>query len=115
MDTKLELIRSIESALGVSLGDDVNQVLLVVTTSVAVIVGLLVFLWKRSTDRGKENKPVVFPKLVLAAAEDEEEEVDPTKVKVTVFFGTQTGTAEGFAKVCGNDIKISTLLCCCWY
>ncbi|KAL3504875.1 hypothetical protein ACH5RR_034716 [Cinchona calisaya] len=102
---KMELIKSIESALGVSLGDDGNQILLALTTSLAVIVGLLVFLWKRSTDRSKETKPLVVPKLVPAVLEEEEVVVDPTKVKVTVFFGTQTGTAEGFAKALAEEIK----------
>nr|BAC41516.1 NADPH-cytochrome P-450 reductase [Ophiorrhiza pumila] len=105
MDTKLELIRSIESALGVSLGDDVNQILLVLTTSLAVIVGLLMFLWKRSGDRGKEIKPVGCSQGCALLVEEEKEEVDPTKVKVTVFFGTQTGTAEGFAKALSEEIK----------
>ncbi|CAI9116140.1 OLC1v1017216C1 [Oldenlandia corymbosa var. corymbosa] len=105
MDSKLEIVRSIESALGVSLGENGNQVLVVVTTSVAVIVGLLVFLWKRSSDKGPVNKTVVVPKAVPAMMEEEEEELDPTKVKVTVFFGTQTGTAEGFAKALSEEIK----------
>ncbi|KAI5655032.1 hypothetical protein M9H77_32219 [Catharanthus roseus] len=106
MESKLELVRSIESALGVSLGEDNGKVVVVVlTTSLAVIVGLVVFLWKRSTDRSKETKPVVVPKMVSAHLEEEEEEVDPSKVKVTVFFGTQTGTAEGFAKALAEEIK----------
>ncbi|XP_027090771.1 NADPH--cytochrome P450 reductase [Coffea arabica] len=105
MESKLELIRSIESALGVSLGEDGNQVLLVLTTSLAAIVGLLVFLWKRSSDRSKETKPLVITKLNTSVPEEEEDDVDPSKVKVTIFFGTQTGTAEGFAKALGEEIK----------
>lgn len=89
-------MRSIESAIGVSLGSD--AVLMLLTTSFAVIVGLVVFFLKRSSDRSKEVKPVVFPKS-LNVEPEEEIEVEPGKVKVTVFFGTQTGTAEGFAKV----------------
>nr|AAS92623.1 NADPH:cytochrome P450-reductase [Centaurium erythraea] len=107
METKLELVRSIESALGVSLGEDGDKVvILVLTTSLAVIVGLVVFLWKRSSDRSRETKSVVVPKLVTALQEEEEEvDLDPSKVKVTVFFGTQTGTAEGFAKALAEEIK----------
>lgn len=96
MESSSELVRSIESALGMSLGSD--TVLVLLTTSFAVIVGFVVFFLKRSSDRSKEVKPVVFPKS-LHVEPEEETELEPGKVKVTVFFGTQTGTAEGFAKV----------------
>nr|GME11746.1 NADPH--cytochrome P450 reductase-like [Ipomoea batatas] len=102
MESTSELVRSLESALGVSLGNDTVVVLL--TTSLAVIVGLLVFIWKRSGDRSKEVKPVVVPKAMMDEPEDDAV-VDPGKVKVTVFFGTQTGTAEGFAKALAEEIK----------
>ncbi|KAL0308107.1 UNVERIFIED_CONTAM: NADPH--cytochrome [Sesamum angustifolium] len=102
MESRLELMRSMEQALGVKLGDE--TVVVVLTTSLAVIVGLLVFLWKRSSDdRSKEVRPVLVPKTVKD--EEEEEDVDPDKVKLTVFFGTQTGTAEGFAKAVAEEIK----------
>ncbi|GFP89556.1 NADPH--cytochrome p450 reductase [Phtheirospermum japonicum] len=95
MESGLELLRSVEQVLGMKLGDETMVVVL--TTSVALIFGLLVFLWKRSSDnRGKEVRPLVVPK--TAPLEAEEEDIGPDKVKVTVFFGTQTGTAEGFAK-----------------
>jgi len=94
-----DLVRTIESVLGVSLGDSVSDsVVLIVTTSAAVIIGLLVFLWKKSSDRSKELKPVIVPKS-LVKEEDDDADIADGKTKVTVFFGTQTGTAEGFAKV----------------
>ncbi|PON49774.1 Flavodoxin-like [Parasponia andersonii] len=93
-----ELVQRLESLLGVSFGDSVtDSVILIVTTSVAVVFGVLVLVWKRSSDRGKEVKPVVVPKLSLKD-EDEEVELGSGKTKVSVFYGTQTGTAEGFAK-----------------
>ncbi|OIV97846.1 hypothetical protein TanjilG_12603 [Lupinus angustifolius] len=100
MSSNSDFLRAIESALGVSLGDSVSDSLvLIVTTSVAVIIGLLVLLWKKSLDRSKELKPVIVPKTFV---KDEDDDVDFSdgKTKVTVFFGTQTGTAEGFAKFC---------------
>ncbi|VFQ62263.1 unnamed protein product [Cuscuta campestris] len=103
MESTSELVRSIESALGVSIGNETVAVLL--TTSLAVVIGLLVFVWKRSGDRSKEVKPAVVHKAVEAEAE-EEDVVDPGKVKVTVFFGTQTGTAEGFAKALAEEIRV---------
>lgn len=95
MDSSSDLIRSIESFFGVSIGSD--AVVLVLTTSIAVVVGLLVFAWKKSSGQSKEVKPVVVPKSV--PVEVEEEDVGSGKIKLTIFFGTQTGTAEGFAKV----------------
>ncbi|KAL5559967.1 hypothetical protein UlMin_036178 [Ulmus minor] len=106
MVSNSELVKTLESVLGVSFGDSVSDsMIVIVTTSVAVIFGLLVFVWKRSSDRSKEVKPVVVPKPL--AFKDEEEDVEPGsgKTKVTVFYGTQTGTAEGFAKALAEEIK----------
>ncbi|OIV97847.1 hypothetical protein TanjilG_12604 [Lupinus angustifolius] len=105
MSSNSDFLRAIESALGVSLGDSVSDSLvLIVTTSVAVIIGLLVLLWKKSLDRSKELKPVIVPKTFV---KDEDDDVDFSdgKTKVTVFFGTQTGTAEGFAKALAEEVK----------
>ncbi|KAI3460069.1 hypothetical protein Pfo_016732 [Paulownia fortunei] len=104
MESMLELVRSMEQTLGVKLGDE--TVVLVLTTSLALIFGLLVFLWKRSSDnRSNEARQVIVPKTVPLKDDEEEEDVGPDKVKLTVFFGTQTGTAEGFAKALAEEIK----------
>ncbi|CAJ1974029.1 unnamed protein product [Sphenostylis stenocarpa] len=106
MASNSDLVRAVESLLGVSLGDSVSDsLLLIATTSAAVIIGLLVFLWKKSSDRSKEVKPVIVPKGLLKEEEDDEVDVAAGKTKVTVFFGTQTGTAEGFAKALAEEIK----------
>lgn len=95
-------LRALESAIGISLGgSESDSAVVIVTTSVAVIIGLLVLVWRRTWDRsssGSEVKPVVVPKF---SVNEEEDELDALsgKTKVSVFFGTQTGTAEGFAKV----------------
>ncbi|KAI3811426.1 hypothetical protein L1987_21150 [Smallanthus sonchifolius] len=81
-----------------------RDLLLILTTSVAVLVGCFVVLvWKRSSGKksGKELEP---PKIVVPKREVEQE-VDDGKKKVTIFFGTQTGTAEGFAKALFEEAK----------
>ncbi|CAI9293676.1 unnamed protein product [Lactuca saligna] len=81
-----------------------RELLMILTTSVAVLIGCVVVLvWRRSSTKksAKELEPpvIVVPKRV------QEEEVDDGKTKVTVFFGTQTGTAEGFAKALVEEAK----------
>lgn len=97
MGENSDLIRSIESALGVSVTSE--TAIVVLTTSAAVVIGLLFVIWKRSSGRSREVKPVVVAKPFKVEDEEDEAEVGEGKVKVTVFYGTQTGTAEGFAKV----------------
>ncbi|PIN12849.1 NADP/FAD dependent oxidoreductase [Handroanthus impetiginosus] len=82
-----------------------KDLMMVVTTSMAVLFGLLVVLiWRRATGSGKK-KVVEPPRIVVPKARAEPEEVDDGKKKVTIFFGTQTGTAEGFAKALAEEAK----------
>nr|ADE76209.1 unknown [Picea sitchensis] len=75
--------------LAVILGEN-SQLLMVLTTSMAILVACVLFrVWRRGGSA--PWKPSEKLK--------EDEEDDSGKNKVTVFFGTQTGTAEGFAKV----------------
>ncbi|GAB2224938.1 hypothetical protein Droror1_Dr00005719 [Drosera rotundifolia] len=81
-----------------------GEVLMVLTTAIAVVVGCLIFfVVKRSSGQKKETVSAAT-KLVVKVPEVEEE-VDDGKKKVTVFFGTQTGTAEGFAKALAEEAK----------
>lgn len=73
-----------------------RQFAMIVTTSIAVLIGCIVMLvWRRS---GSGNSKRVEP-LKPLVIKPREEEIDDGKKKITIFFGTQTGTAEGFAKV----------------
>ncbi|XP_047310893.1 NADPH--cytochrome P450 reductase 1-like [Impatiens glandulifera] len=78
--------------------------LMMLTTSVAVLVGcVVVFLWRRVSGK-KSNKAIEPLKPPLQNVEFEPE-VDDGKTKITLFFGTQTGTAEGFAKALAEEAK----------
>ncbi|GAV59576.1 NAD_binding_1 domain-containing protein/Flavodoxin_1 domain-containing protein/FAD_binding_1 domain-containing protein [Cephalotus follicularis] len=79
-----------------------REVLMILTTSVAVLIGCVVILfWRRSN--GQKSKVVEPPKPLMF--KEPEVEADDGKQKVTVFFGTQTGTAEGFAKALAEEGK----------
>ncbi|KAF8411356.1 hypothetical protein HHK36_003904 [Tetracentron sinense] len=104
MNSNSILMNSLESALGISLGSVSDSAIMILMTSVALLIGLAFFIWRRSPEWGRHSKPVESLK-PLPVPVEEEVEVDPEKTKITVFFGTQTGTAEGFAKALAEEIK----------
>lgn len=68
-----------------------------------LLVGTVAFfVWRQQG--AKPVKPVVVVAKPVAPIEDEVEENSSVK-RVTVFFGTQTGTAEGFAKAIVEEAK----------
>lgn len=76
-----------------------REFVMILTTSIAVLIGCVVVLvWRRSSSQKPKILEPPKPLIVKPA----EVEVDDGKKKVTIFFGTQTGTAEGFAKVHGS-------------
>ncbi|GAB4862070.1 multidrug-resistance type transporter aminotriazole resistance [Ancistrocladus abbreviatus] len=107
MTSNSELIRTLESVLGVSLDPNSGSgsFIVILTTSAAVIAGLVLFLWRRLNDRSKESKVVVAPKPLKLEPEEDEVEIRSGKTRVSIFFGTQTGTAEGFAKALAEEIR----------
>ncbi|KAF7806630.1 NADPH--cytochrome P450 reductase [Senna tora] len=76
---------------------------MVTTTSIAVLIGcVVVLMWRRSN--GAKRK-AVEPLKPLTVKAPKVEAVDDGKKKITVFFGTQTGTAEGFARALVDEAK----------
>lgn len=109
MSSSSDLVRIVESVLGVSLEGSVSDsVIVIVTTSLAVVVGLLVFVWRKSAaNRSRDARPVVVPHPPSLRDDGGDEDVAASgKKKVTIFFGTQTGTAEGFAKVSTLEFRV---------
>ena len=77
-----------------------RQLAMIVTTSIAVLIGCIVMLvWRRSGGSSGNSSKRVETTLKPLVIKPRDEEVDDGRKKVTIFFGTQTGTAEGFAKV----------------
>ncbi|XP_022153316.1 NADPH--cytochrome P450 reductase-like [Momordica charantia] len=100
MDPSQESSESVKEVAALILEN--REFVMILTTSLAVLIGCVVVLvWKRSS--GQKTKPFEPPKQLIV--KELEPEVDDGKKKVTVFFGTQTGTAEGFAKALSEEAK----------
>lgn len=99
----VDLVLSLFDLKGSSGDASKEEVVTLIATSAALVVGcLLLILWRRS---GKVSKPTEPPRPPPLKLEVKEEEVDDGKKRVTVFFGTQTGTAEGFAKSLAEEAR----------
>nr|WHO15135.1 NADPH-cytochrome P450 reductase 1 [Alpinia oxyphylla] len=106
LDLLSAVVASLSGGDGLDLGAgnpsvEYRRLIAVLSTVVAVLVGCAaIFFFRRSSGK----KPAEPPKpLALKTQLDAEE--DQGKKKVTVFFGTQTGTAEGFAKALAEEAK----------
>ncbi|KAE8713807.1 NADPH--cytochrome P450 reductase [Hibiscus syriacus] len=79
-----------------------REFVMILTTSIAVLIGcVVIFVWRRSASH--KPKQLAPPKPLVVKEPDLE--IDDGKKKVTIFFGTQTGTAEGFAKALAEEAK----------
>ncbi|XVF34210.1 hypothetical protein REPUB_Repub18cG0039300 [Reevesia pubescens] len=79
-----------------------REFVMILTTSIAVLIGcVVVLIWRRSVSQ--KPKQIDPPKPLIV--KQPEIEVDDGNKKVTIFFGTQTGTAEGFAKALAEEAK----------
>nr|XP_043623298.1 NADPH--cytochrome P450 reductase 2-like [Erigeron canadensis] len=89
-----------------------RELLTLFTTSFAVIIGcVLLLLWRKSFTKKKklvkeDSEPVQRIAVPLKKQNEPEEEVDDGKKKISIFYGTQTGTAEGFAKALLEEAKV---------
>ncbi|CAN6448188.1 unnamed protein product [Victoria cruziana] len=89
---------------GRSLGED-PKILAILTTSMAVLLGCVFLLvWRKSLGKSARKTVAAVP-VVKKVPPKLDVETDLGKKKVTVFFGTQTGTAEGFAKALVEEAK----------
>ncbi|GAB4853568.1 MFS transporter multidrug-resistance type transporter [Ancistrocladus abbreviatus] len=90
-----------ESPAAIIIGN--REVLMVLTTSIAVLIGCVILLFWRRSGGNKSSLAAETPKPLII--KQPEVEFDDGKKKVTIFFGTQTGTAEGFAKALAEEAK----------
>ncbi|KAI8565823.1 hypothetical protein RHMOL_Rhmol03G0291300 [Rhododendron molle] len=94
--------RSVD-ALGLEALVENRELLMVLTTAVAVLIGCVaVLVWRRSSGQNSARAPEP-PGPMIAKTEPE---IDDGKKKVIVFYGTQTGTAEGFAKALVDEATV---------
>ncbi|KAG6470346.1 hypothetical protein ZIOFF_071414 [Zingiber officinale] len=106
LDLLSVVIASLSDGYGLdsSTGDAfVENRLLIVILSIVIVVLVgcvaIFFVWRSSG-----RKPVEPPKPLVVKTQMDTKE-DQGKKKVTVFFGTQTRTAEGFAKALAEEAK----------
>ncbi|KAM1965935.1 hypothetical protein ACFX15_046214 [Malus domestica] len=77
---------------------------MILTTSIAVLIGCVVILVLRRFSAQK-HPSVIQPPRPLIVEEPKPDEAGNSSKKVTIFFSTQTGTVEGFAKALAEEEK----------
>ncbi|EPS66345.1 hypothetical protein M569_08425 [Genlisea aurea] len=83
-----------------------KDLVMIAATSLAVLFGLVIFLTWRKTSGSENKKAGQSQNIVVPKGKDDVEELDDEGTKkVTIFYGTQTGTAEGFAKALAEEAR----------
>jgi len=110
MELVAALLRGVtpaELAGGVARGERAEVRAILATLAAAVLGCALLVLWRR-TAAGKKPKEAEKVSAVAggkARQAKAEQSNDDGRKRVAVFFGTQTGTAEGFAKALAEEAK----------
>ncbi|KAI4984512.1 hypothetical protein ZWY2020_017142 [Hordeum vulgare] len=87
-------------------GGQNRRLLALLATSLAVLVGCgVALLFRRSSSGAAPLARQAAAAKPLAAKKDQEPDPDDGRQRVALFFGTQTGTAEGFAKALAEEAK----------
>uniref|UniRef100_A0A453LMH6 Flavodoxin-like domain-containing protein n=1 Tax=Aegilops tauschii subsp. strangulata TaxID=200361 RepID=A0A453LMH6_AEGTS len=87
-------------------GDQNRRLLALLATSLAVLVGCgVALLFRRSSSGAAPLAHKSAAAKPLAAKKDQEPDPDDGRQRIALFFGTQTGTAEGFAKALAEEAK----------
>ncbi|KAM3259819.1 hypothetical protein ACQJBY_051232 [Aegilops geniculata] len=87
-------------------GGQNRRLLALLATSLAVLVGCgVALLFRRSSSSAAPLARQAAAAKPLAARKDQEPDPDDGRQRVALFFGTQTGTAEGFAKALAEEAK----------
>uniref|UniRef100_A0A453LMC6 NADPH--cytochrome P450 reductase n=1 Tax=Aegilops tauschii subsp. strangulata TaxID=200361 RepID=A0A453LMC6_AEGTS len=83
-----------------------RRLLALLATSLAVLVGCgVALLFRRSSSGAAPLAHKSAAAKPLAAKKDQEPDPDDGRQRIALFFGTQTGTAEGFAKALAEEAK----------
>ncbi|KAM3277622.1 hypothetical protein ACQJBY_045493 [Aegilops geniculata] len=108
-DSALDLLAALLTGRAPAAADDGGQnrrLLALLATSLAVLVGCgVALLFRRSSAASTPLARQAAAAKPLVARKEQEPDPDDGRQRVALFFGTQTGTAEGFAKALAEEAK----------